>query len=67
MNVFLRKTTFGYGKRPDRPAKPVDTIAVLRTAKCPIHTQKLWGQIAVGGTFPPVSAYQKSGEATFLS
>jgi len=32
MNVFLRKISFCYGKLPARPAKPVDTIAVLQTA-----------------------------------
>ncbi len=32
MNVFLRKISFCYGKRPARPAKPVDTITVLQTA-----------------------------------
>ena len=32
MNVFLRKTTFCYEKRPARPAKPVDTMRVLQTA-----------------------------------
>ena len=32
-DVFLRKCyAFDYGKRPARPAEPVDTITVLQTA-----------------------------------